>query len=61
MKDLRVPTGFFFSILGLVLLIYTAVAPTARAPLTQVDVNLWSGLSLLAFGGVLLWLSRRSS
>lgn len=60
MKDLRVPTGFFFALLGLVLLVYTAIAPAAHAPLSQVNVNLWGGLLLLAFGGVLLWLSHRA-
>lgn len=61
MKDLRVPVGFFFALLGLVLLIYSAVPPPPHAPLTTANVDLWCGLSLLAFGGVLLWLSRRTS
>jgi hypothetical protein len=60
MNDLRVPTGLFFSILGLILLIYAAVRPDVRAAMTQVNVNLWSGLALLIFGGILLWLSRRA-
>jgi hypothetical protein len=61
MSDLRVPTGFLFSILGVVLLIYTAVRPEVRAPLTEANVNLWCGLAMLIFGGILLWLSRRAS
>lgn len=60
MNDLRVPTGIFFSMLGLILLIYAAVRPDVRAAMTQVNVNLWSGLALLIFGGILLWLSRRA-
>ena len=60
MNDLRVPTGIFFSILGLILLIYALVRPDVRAAMTQVNVNLWSGLALLIFGGFLLWLSHRA-
>jgi hypothetical protein len=60
MNDLRVPTGFLFSTLGVALLLYAVVRPEARAPLTDVNVNLWCGLTLLVFGGVLLWLSRRA-
>jgi hypothetical protein len=60
MDDLRVPTGFLFSLLGIILLAYTAVSP-ARAPMdANINVNLWCGLMLLIFGGILLWLSRRA-
>ena len=60
MNDLRVPTGLLFSLLGILLLIYAAVRPSASAPLTDINLNLWCGLSLLIFGGALLWLSRRT-
>ena len=60
MSDLRLPTGLFFSLLGVLLLIYSVVRPDAHAPLTQANVNLWGGLALFVFGGILLWLSRRS-
>jgi hypothetical protein len=60
MDDLRVPTGLLFSLLGLLLVVYSFVNPGARAPLTDANVNLWCGLTLLVFGGVLLWLSRRA-
>jgi uncharacterized membrane protein len=60
MNDLRVPTGLLFSLLGILLLIYAVVRPEARAPLTETNLNLWCGLVLLVFGGVLLWLSRRT-
>jgi hypothetical protein len=61
MKDLRLPTGLLFAVLGIVLLGYSAVHPEVRAPMTEVNINLWSGLSLVCFGGVLLWLARRAS
>jgi len=61
MDDLRVPTGILFSLLGIILLVYSAVNPAARAHMdAQANVNLWCGLMLLIFGGILLWLSRRA-
>ena len=61
MNDLRRPIGFLFSLLGVILLLYAAANPAARAPLdANVNVNLWCGLTLLAFGGCLLWLSYRA-
>ncbi|MCX6620457.1 MAG: hypothetical protein NTY38_05160 [Acidobacteria bacterium] len=61
MDDLRTPSGIFFALLGLILIITSLVAPGARAPLTDVNVNLYAGLSMLAFGAILLWLAKRAS
>ncbi len=61
MNDLRRPTGYLFSLLGLILLVYGLVSPGVRAPLdTGTNVNLWCGLTILVFGGILLWLSFRA-
>ena len=61
MDDLRRPTGFLFSLLGLMLLVYGLVNPEVRAALDPTtNVNLWCGLMLLVFGGCLLWLSFRT-
>jgi hypothetical protein len=49
-NDLRIPIGVFFAILGVVLI----AAPHANARLTDAPVNLYVGLSMLAFGGVML-------
>jgi uncharacterized membrane protein YhhN len=57
MNDLRIPIGIFFAIVGVLLV----AAPSARAPLTELPVNLYAGLSMLLFGGVMLWLARRKS
>jgi hypothetical protein len=57
MNDLRLPIGIFFAIIGVLLL--TVIS--ARAPLTEVPVNLYAGLSMLIFGGAMLWLARRKS
>jgi drug/metabolite transporter (DMT)-like permease len=61
MNDLRRPTGYLFALLGLILLAYAVINPGARAALdANVNVNLWCGLTLLVFGGCLLWLSYRA-
>jgi len=61
MDDLRRPTGLFFSLLGVVVLVYAMIRPASRAALDPgVNVNLWVGLTLLVFGLCLLWLSRRA-
>jgi hypothetical protein len=59
--DLRQPSGWFFTLLGALLVITGVVSPEARAPLTQVNINLYAGLFTLAFGGILLWLAHRAS
>jgi sulfite exporter TauE/SafE len=60
MLDLRVPTGFFFAIVGLILLAMGVFAPSERAALTDSNVNLYCGLFMLAFGLIILGLSRLS-
>ena len=60
MADLRIPIGFFFSLVGLLVAI-TGLASGYRAPLESGNVNLYAGISMLVFGGVMLWLARRSA
>ena len=60
MDDLRVPIGLFFAAVGLILVI-TGVASDYRAPLTNANVNLYSGVAMAVFGSVMLWLARRAS
>lgn len=60
MSDLRIPIGLFFSIIGVILLILGVIYPDARAALTPGNVNLYCGAPILAFGGAMLWLARRS-
>jgi hypothetical protein len=59
MLDLRIPSGFFFLALGIILTALAVVRPDLRAPLSQSNVNLYSGLFMIAFGGMLLLLARR--
>lgn len=59
--DLRVPSGIFFAALGLILCATAMLLPDARAPLAEVNVNLYSGVMMLAFGGGMLLWSRRGN
>jgi hypothetical protein len=61
MLDLRVPSGWFFAILGLILLGLGVFAPDMRADLTTANVNLYCGIGMLVFGGFLLYMARRGS
>jgi hypothetical protein len=61
MLDLRFPSGLFFLLVGAILMVIGAVMPEYRAALTTANVNLYAGLAMGAFGGILLWLARRAS
>ena len=61
MFDLRIPTGLFFGIMGLILLGMGILAPGERAALTEANVNLYCGLVMLAFGVFMLALARRAA
>ena len=56
MSDLRFPIGAFFVLLGVLLLTVSG----ARAQLDSAPVNLYSGLVMLVFGGVMLLLVQQS-
>jgi hypothetical protein len=60
MLDLRVPSGWFFAIIGVILCALGVFSPE-RAALTDANVNLYCGFALFAFGAMLLLLSRRSA
>jgi hypothetical protein len=61
MLDLRIPSGMFYAIVGLILSGLGAFSPDTKAALTDANVNLYCGLTMLAFGGTLLLLARRSA
>jgi hypothetical protein len=58
--DLRVPSGWFFLILGAIL-IGMGLLSSSTAPLTAVNVNLYTGVVMAIFGGWMLWLSKQAS
>jgi hypothetical protein len=61
--DLRLPIGLLFTVLGLLLLAYGAVSDRALYKGSfGVNVNLWWGLVILAFGSLMLasaWITAR--
>ena len=60
MLDLRIPSGCFFTIVGLILWGLGIFSPENKAALTDVNVNLYAGLAMLIFGASLLLLARRT-
>ena len=61
MLDLRLPMGTFFALIGVILLGMAVLAPDARAALTSANVNLYCGLTMLAFGAFMLLLAWRAA
>ena len=61
MMDLRVPSGWFFTVLGFLLVGMGVFAPDTRAALTEANVNLYAGAAMLVFGIFMLLLARRAS
>lgn len=61
MLDLRIPSGWFFTLVGLILCGLGILSPENRAALTDLNVNLYAGLAMLVFGAALLLLARRSA
>ena len=59
--DLRLPIGLMFSIFGVMLVVYGLVSDTAiYSRSLGINVNLWWGVVLLAFGLVMLGLVLRA-
>ena len=62
--DIRAPIGGLFTVLGVMLAGYGLFAPAGGglpgAP-SATNVNLWWGLTMLAFGVIMLVLSRRGA
>ena len=50
----------FFLILGTIL-VAVGLISDPRAALTETNVNLYTGIFMLGFGGIMLWLSRRKT
>jgi hypothetical protein len=57
-----VPSGWFFTLVGLILIGMGLFAPHMRAaPLTTENVNLYSGICMLIFGLFMLTLAWRAT
>jgi membrane-bound ClpP family serine protease len=62
--DIRLPIGGMFAIIGLLLAVYglvTAGDTGLYARSLMVNINLWWGIAMLVFGGLLLFYGRRGS
>ena len=61
--DIRYPIGLMFGIIGLVMVVYGLL--TGGDPMYQrslgINVNLWWGAVLLAFGGLMLFFARKTA
>lgn len=63
MIDIKLPIGLMFSILGLLLTIYGFTTMGNTEMYTKafgINMNLWSGLGMLVFGGLMLIFSKRN-
>ncbi len=61
--DIRIPIGLMFSIIGLIITIFglfTNSDTAMYAKSLSININLWMGLLMLVFGGVMLFLARKS-
>ncbi len=55
--DIKIPIGLMFSILGVILTVHGIITGGDTAMYEKslgVNINLWSGLSMVAFGGFML-------
>jgi hypothetical protein len=62
--DVRLPMGLMFAIIGLILTAFGLITWSDQElykPSLGYNVNFWWGLFLAAFGGVMLYLSRRAA
>lgn len=60
--DLRLPIGLLFSLFGVILVVYGLVSDSGLyARSLGINVNLWWGLVLLAFGLVMLFFGVKAS
>lgn len=59
--DIRWPIGALFAAMGITLTIYGAVHPSF-GPVVPLRINLdvWWGLVLVVFGGLMMWGARRA-
>ena len=62
--DIRYPIGFLFSLIGLMLTIFGLVTGSDTELYQrslEINVNLWTGLGMLIFGGIMLGLAYSST
>ena len=56
--DIRLPIGFLFTITGLIITVWGLISdPEIYRKSLNVNINLWTGLAMLAFGTAFLLMS----
>ena len=63
MLDIRMPIGLLFSILGVLVLVYGLItmSDTAMYALSQgININIWSGVGMSIFGGIMLFFALKA-
>lgn len=63
MLDIRMPIGLLFSILGVLVLSYGLItmSDTAMYALSQgININIWSGVGMCIFGGIMLYFALKA-
>lgn len=61
MSDLRTPVGILFLLFGVIVTALGLFGSHNTAPLSDVNVNLYVGVFMLVFGGVMLWMGLRKT
>jgi hypothetical protein len=59
--DIRLPLGLMFAAIGVLLVGYGLLGHATATRPSSININLWWGLAMLAFGAVMLVLSRRGT
>lgn len=60
--DIRIPIGLMFTIFGLIITvfgIFTNSNTAMYAKSLSINVNIWMGLLMLVFGGLMLYFAKR--
>lgn len=60
--DIRVPIGMLFLILGVLLILYGIISdPAIYARSLDININVWWGACLMAFGAAMYFFGRRGA
>jgi len=60
--DIRIPIGGLFALVGLIIAVFGLVSDKGiYSRSLGININLWWGLVMLAFGGIMLYLAWRST
>ena len=57
--DIRLPLGLLFALVGLLLVAQGLFGAVSTVQTAGINIDLWWGVAMAAFGGLMLALSRR--